>query len=165
MKARYAASILIAVLLSVGASGCAFITPQATLDIVETANGVNGNVGNDMAVRNATLISDDGKTARLLVSLVNTSDQGIQVNVQYKTAAEVPFTAKIDVGAGQTVTLGNTDGAQLVFTNLEISAGSLFPVYFQYGTETGTELLVPVLTSDWQEYRGLPRAVTAAPGS
>ncbi|MEF2976804.1 hypothetical protein [Subtercola sp. YIM 133946] len=175
IRSRYAASILVALAIGASASGCAFITPQATTTIVESADGVNGNVAPNLAVRNATLISDDGKTASLLVSLVNTDNSGMLVNIQYQNAAGATVTESAYVDAASpngsnTLNIGGIDPSglaqkKIVFTGLDVKAGSLVPVFFQYGTETGTKLLVPVLTSDWPQYKGLAPAVaaTAAP--
>ena len=119
-------------------------------------------------------ISDDGKTASLLVSLVNTDTTGMLVNIQYMNAAGATVTENAYVNAanpsgapGQvsnTLTIGGLTDKKIVFTGLDVKAGTLFPVYFQYGTQTGTKLLVPVLTSDWPQYAGLaPAAATATP--
>ena len=48
-----------------------------------------------------------------------------------------------------------------LFTGLDVKDGTLFPVFFQYGSQTGTKLLVPVLTSDWPQFKGLGPAASA----
>ncbi|WP_343886112.1 hypothetical protein [Subtercola frigoramans] len=161
MKARFASSILVAALIAVGASGCAFITPQATTTIKEAADGVEGNVSPDIAMRNTTLISDDGKAASLIVTLVNVGESGNQVNIQYVNAAGTQVTENAFVNAHSTLTLGGLTDKKITFTGLDTKAGALFPVFFQYGTQTGTKLLVPVLTSDWPQFAGLAPKVTS----
>lgn len=161
MRARFASSILVAALIAVGASGCAFITPQATTTVKEAADGVEGNVSPDIAMRNTTLISDDGTKANLIVTLVNVGDSGNQVAIQYVNAAGTSVTETAYVNAHSTLTIGGHSDKKITFTGLDTKAGALFPVYFQYGSQTGTKLLVPVLTSDWPQFAGLaPTAST-----
>ncbi|UFS59524.1 hypothetical protein [Subtercola endophyticus] len=174
-RSRFAASIVVALALSVGASGCAFITPQATTSIKEAADGVEGNVDPNLSMRNVTLISDDGKTASLIATLVNTdTTTGILVNIQYVNAAGTTVTENAYVNKANesgapgkisnTVTIGGVTDSKIIFTGLDVKAGTLFPVYFQYGNETGTKLLVPVLTSDWPQFKGLAPADAAIGG-
>lgn len=161
MKARLAAGVLVSALVAFGASGCTFITPQATLDEVEVANGVNGDAGH-IAVRNATLISNNnGKTASLLSSFVNVSDRDLSLTIQWKDARGQETTEQVYIPAGQSKSLGAKEEPQLILTDIPAPAGSLFPIYFQSGDSPGKELLVPVLTSQWEEYDGL--APTVAP--
>lgn len=155
MRARIAAGVVVGALVAFGATGCAFITPQATLNIVETSNGISGNAG-DIGVRNATLISDnDGATANLLASFVNQGQRDQQLSVQYTNARGEILTTKVYVPAGQIVSVGAKGDRQITLTDLDSPAGSLFSMYFQTEVAPGKQLLVPVLGSDWQEYKGL----------
>ena len=160
-RSRYAASIVVALALGVGASGCAFITPQATTTIQEAADGVEGNVDPNLAMRNVTLISDDGKTASLIATLVNTDSSGNLVNIQYVNSAGATVTESAYVDAGKTLTIGGVTDKKIIFSGIDATAGTLFPVFFQYGDQTGTKLLVPVLTSDWPQFKGLAPADAA----
>jgi hypothetical protein len=140
-------------LIGLGTAGCAFITPQATTKIVEVANGVNGTVGS-IGIRNATLVSDDGENASLIVTFANKANESRALTLQYesdgaKTEATVP------VAGGDTTTYGGEDDTQIVLRDIDAEAGSLFPIYFQYGDEEGKQLLVPILTTDFSEYEGL----------
>jgi hypothetical protein len=83
VRARLGAALAMAALLVVGTAGCAFITPQATTKEVETANGVNGRVGT-VDIRNATLISDDGEDASLLVTFNNSATESRALTLQYE---------------------------------------------------------------------------------
>jgi hypothetical protein len=144
-----------------GTAGCAFITPQATTEIVETSDGVNANIG-DIAVRNATLISEDGSAASLLVSFVNNSVSTKQVSVQYEDGATGErVTEKVFVdGNGAITSFGGGEGDQIVLNNVS-APGSLFPLYFQYTGAEGKQVMVPVLNTSLPEYTGL--APTAKP--
>ncbi|RFA09973.1 hypothetical protein B7R54_12750 [Subtercola boreus] len=163
MRTRYAASILVAALVGVSATGCAFITPQATTSIGQVTDGVDGNVSPDLAIRNATLISDDKTSASLIVSLVNTGDEDHQVVVQYEDASGKSVDAVALVGARSTLTVGGSTDQRLVLDNVDLTVGQLFPVFFQYGSVTGTKLLVPVLSSDWEQFDGLEPTATPTP--
>jgi hypothetical protein len=144
-----------------GTAGCAFITPQATTEIVETSDGVNADIG-EIAVRNATLISQDGTLASLLVSFVNESVSTKQVLLQYEdgeTGERVTEKVFVD-GNGAITSFGGTDSEQILLNNVS-APGSLFPIYFQYGSEEGKQVMVPVLNTSLPEYADL--APTPAP--
>ncbi|WP_291057120.1 hypothetical protein [Herbiconiux sp.] len=163
MKARLAASVLAGALVVFGTAGCAFITPQATTKEVETSDGVNANLG-DVSVRNATLISEDGELANLLVSFTNTSDSTQQVLVQYEdgsTGERVNQKVSVE-GSGAITSFGKSGSEQILLSNVS-DPGSLFPVYFQYGDTEGKQVLVPVLTTSLPEYTGLAPTPTPTP--
>ncbi|PPF88545.1 hypothetical protein C5B96_02560 [Subtercola sp. Z020] len=164
MRTRYAASILVAALVGVSATGCAFITPQATTTIGQVTDGVDGNVSPDLAIRNATLISgEDGTSASLIASLVNLGDEDHQVVVQYENSAGKSVDAVALVGARSTLTVGGETSDRIQLDDVDLTVGQLFPVFFQYGSETGTKLMVPVLSSDWQQFEGLEPTESATP--
>ncbi|MBF4635538.1 hypothetical protein ITJ38_14070 [Agreia pratensis] len=153
MRARLGAALAMAALLVVGTAGCAFITPQATTKEVETANGVNGKVGT-IDIRNATLISDDGEDASLLVTFSNSAKESRALTLQYEAdGAKTELTVPV-AGNGNT-SFGADGETQVVLRGITATAGSLFPVYFQYGDAEGEQLLLPVLTTDFKEYTGL----------
>ncbi|WP_161793739.1 hypothetical protein [Agreia bicolorata] len=153
MRARLGAALAMAALLGLGTAGCAFITPQATTKEVETANGVNGKVGT-VDIRNATLISDDGEDASLLVTFSNSAKESRALTLQYEVAgAKTELTVPV-AGNGNT-SFGADGETQVVLRGIDAAAGSLFPVYFQYGDAEGKQLLLPILTTDFAEYTGL----------
>ncbi|WP_066040924.1 hypothetical protein [Herbiconiux solani] len=161
MRARFAASVLVVALVSFGTAGCAFITPQATKEILETSDGVNATVGS-VEIRNATLISEDGELASMLVSFVNNGDSAVQVGLQYEDSVTGDrVTEKVLVGNGIT-SFGGEDGEKIVLNNVS-EPGSLFPVYFQYGGEEGKQVMVPVLNTSLPEYENLAPTPTPTP--
>ncbi|MDO9397506.1 MAG: hypothetical protein Q7T71_13245 [Herbiconiux sp.] len=152
-------------LVAFGTAGCAFITPQATTKIVETSDGVNADLGS-IAVRNATLISEDGELASMLVSFVNTGEDTQRLLVQYEdgeTGEKVDQTVTLAGG----ITSFGADGTEQILLSNVSQPGSLFPVYFQYGDVEGQQVQVPVLTTSLPEYDGLAPTptptVTATP--
>jgi hypothetical protein len=161
VKARFGAAIIMAALLSLGASGCALITPQATTKEVEVANGVNGSVG-QIDIRNATIISDNGKDGSLLVSFYNASGEDQELAVQYESHG-TKSQQIVRVASSGLTSFGNKGETQLVLEGIATPPGSLLTIFFQYGTAEGVDLKVPVLTSDFEEYTGLAPTPVVTP--
>jgi hypothetical protein len=143
--ARAAASVFLASALVVGTAGCTFITPQATLNRYDPADGLSADLG-DLQLRNVVAIaSEDGKSLSLLLAVINTGAGPHSLNIQYQAGGKQTTVSTI-VPANSTASFGNTpEQDQIIITNSGASAGGLVPVYFQYGTIPGTQLLVPVL--------------------
>ncbi|TFB66093.1 hypothetical protein E3N86_01665 [Cryobacterium sp. Hz7] len=152
MKARIIVSVVVATGILLGTSGCNLLAPQSTTAKYDASDGVSGNVG-DLAIRNAMLLSDDGNIANLVVTVVNLGDSAHNLNVQYDDGTE-KFTQEVNVDANSSVTFGTPD-APTVTVAADVAPGSLFPVFFQYGNETGVEVLVPVLDGSLEEYSTL----------
>lgn len=153
MRARIAASVVLAAGILLGTSACGFFAPQATLIQYNASDGVSGEVG-QIHIRNALLISSDGEVANLVVSVVNPTDTQQSLLVQYESSTG-KVSQEVPVEGNSTVTFG-TDGApSVILENMDSPTGSLFPVFFQYGEETGVELLLPVLTGTQGEYSTL----------
>jgi len=153
VRARTMATVVVAAGILLGTSGCNLFAPQATTIHYDASDGVSGNLG-DLAIRNAMLITDDGENANLVVHVVNGGDDDIELLVQYDGAGEkVDKTVTIDANA--TTEFGIPGGESVAVESLNASAGSLFPVFFQYGDLTGIELLVPVLDGTLPEYSTL----------
>ncbi|TFB60163.1 hypothetical protein E3T34_03975 [Cryobacterium sp. TMT1-62] len=152
MKARIIVSVVVATGILLGTSGCNLLAPQSTTAKYDASDGVSGNVG-DLAIRNAMLLSDDGNIANLVVTVVNSGDSAHSLNVQYDDGTE-KFTQEVNVDANSSVTFGTPD-APTVTVAADVAPGSLFPVFFQYGNETGVEVLVPVLDGSLEEYSTL----------
>jgi hypothetical protein len=84
----------------------------------------------------------------------------VSLNVQYE-AASGKVTQTVTVNANSVVSFGAADGPALVLDDVDTAPGSLFPIFFQYGEETGVELLAPVLDGTLITYSTL--VPTAAP--
>lgn len=153
MRGRTAASIVLAAAVLLGTAGCDFIAPQSTTEHYDASDGVSGNVGS-IDVRNAILITNDGTSANLVVTFVNQDTKSHRVEVQ-STAGGESTNIFVTVDAGATRTVGIPDDAAVQFPNIDTQAGGLHKVFFQYGTETGLQLLVPVLTGAMAEYSTL----------
>lgn len=167
MRARAAASIALVVLLGGGLAGCNFTTPQATTYPYDPSDGVGTTVG-EIELRNVLAITEDGTEANLVFSAVNNSDSDVTLTGQVGTGSSASdVTVTLTPGYNE---LGYDEAGQVVLTGVDSPAGSLMPVYFQYGEEPGKEINVPVLDGSLPEYEGLlPMPVptptdTAIPG-
>jgi len=59
---------------------------------------------------------------------------------------------RILVDGNDTTQLGGPEERQIVIEGVDVTPGALYPVFFQYGDEPGSELLVPVLDGALPEY-------------
>lgn len=157
MKARVAASIVLALAVAAGTAGCGLIAPQATTKHYDASDGVSGNVGS-IDVRNAFIVTDGvgGKVGSLVVSLVNTDTKSHRVAI---TSGSSGSAAEITVQPGEVKTVGSepdkASSSNVFLTPFDALPGSLYPVYFQYGDETGVKLQVPVLDGGLPDYKNL----------
>ena len=149
MKARAAASVLLVGALALPLAGCGFLTPQATTFHYDASDGVSTTVG-DLDIENALVLTEDGEDGNLLFAVVNESDSPVTLAVQYE-AADGRETVQVPVAPGASQ-VGFGDKGQLALRGIGTPAGSLLAVYFQYGSEQGSELLVPVLDGTLPQY-------------
>lgn len=159
VRARIAASIVLAIAVTLGTAGCGFLAPQSTTRHYDASDGVSGNVG-DIAVRNALIVTGDGTTGNLVVTLVNSGAVAHRVQIERGTGSQE--STSVVVGAGQTKELGSAGDTIILFRDLNSIPGSLYPLYFQYGAQTGLPLRVPVLDGGLPEYADLTPAHVAA---
>ena len=158
MRARLAVSAVLVALVMAGTTGCTFMTPQATTQSYDASDGIGTTVG-DIRVNNALLVTEDGKNASLVISLQNSSDFGAQVTVQYENAKKTKVNDSIFVNSRSVTSLGADGTSSVVLTGIDAPAGALFPVFIQYGDETGKQLWLPVLTAEGA-YAGLAPSPT-----
>jgi hypothetical protein len=154
VKARIAASVVLAFGIALGGTGCSMMTYQATTEQYDASDGVSTDVGS-LDIRNALIISEEGVDGYLAVTIVNTGSAPARLAVQWEAGGE-RTTEYIEVGAESTLALGVegdeeassgvNDREPLLLTDIDTPPGALLPVYFQYGDETGAEVHVPVLT-------------------
>jgi hypothetical protein len=135
--------------LALGMSGCTLLTPQDTLHMQETSNGVGGSVGH-IDVRNAVIISNSkGSVGNLVVTLVNNDDKAHYVSIVHGST-----TKSVGIPALGVKKLGSDEGKRVQFAPLGAKPGSLTDVYFTYSGATGTQLQVPVLKSTFPGFEG-----------
>ena len=153
--ARAAASVILAGALLLGTAGCSFMSTKATLIQYDPSDGISLQVGEVRALNAMAVLGEDGQTANLAVTLVNSGDRAHNVVLQYE-AGNAKSTVNAYVPAGEAVSFGGADDKQLLLEGLDgVIAGSVIPVYVQYGQEEGALGLVPVLDGSWAEYAPL----------
>jgi hypothetical protein len=155
MKRRGLASVgslILAAAILGGLSGCDLAAPQDTLNIKEVADGVNGSVAG-ITIGDAVLISTDGKTANLIVTFVNEGTENRSVEV--KKGRGSPQAHSVPVPPGDPVIVGLPGHPLIVFTELGVIPGSIYPVYFTVAGATGDLLDVPVLDGRLPQYKDL----------
>jgi hypothetical protein len=157
VRSRRAASVVLAAIVLLGTAGCSFFAPQTTLKPYNPSDGVGAKVGN-IVVSNALLLSKDGKTGSLLVNLINDGDSDVTVKFQYDatvdgTAAKVNTDVVVDPGAA--TSFGGNGDKKFYLDGISTKPGELFPIYVQYGQQTGKEMLIPVLDGTLPQYTNL----------
>ncbi|MCU1584862.1 MAG: modification methylase [Microbacteriaceae bacterium] len=166
MRTRIAASVVVAATLLLATTACTFLTPQSTLKVYSPSDGVDATVG-QVEVRNAMLLSKDGQDASFVVSMVNDGQKDATVRIQYESKTASGSTHKVNtnvqLAGGEVKTFGSSDTRQLVFTGIDTKPGALFPVFVQYGSLTGDQMLVPVLNGALAPYGKLLPTPTPTP--
>lgn len=150
MRARTAASVVLAATLLLGTTGCTFFSKIATQNPYEPSDGVGATIG-DIAVRNAIVVTSDGTDANLIVAIINTGTSTAKVALQYEVDG-AKVTEDVLVSGGETMSFGTAELGPLELGNVGVAAGDVLPIYVQYGTEPGTEILAPVLDGTLPEY-------------
>ncbi|MBK5238650.1 MAG: hypothetical protein JJE28_06020 [Actinomycetales bacterium] len=154
MKVRIAISAILAIGLALGASGCNLIQPQATTHHYDASDGIGVDVG-DIQLRNLILISDDGQSASLLMSAINTTGSDVNLHIQFLSKGAM-VDGQLAIPSSQAPTAwGAAKENKIIFEGINSQPGSLLEVYFQYGDSDGKTALVPVLTTGQPEYDGL----------
>lgn len=151
MKARLAASAVLAFGVIVGATGCSMITPQATLIHYDASDGFSVTLG-DIAVRNALIVSDNGEQGNLVLTAANSGS--IATTLSVEVAGE---TQRIDLAAGEQIVFGEElDYTEpLQFDNIDAQPGALVPVFFSAPGAESIQESIPVLDSRLPEYSHL----------
>lgn len=161
MRARIAASVVLAAGILLGTSACNLFAPQATTNHYDASDGVSGNVG-ELAIRNAVVISDNGELGNLLVTVVNSGVTSQNLEIQFQSKGK-KVSQEVEIPANSTIPIGDQGYPSVLLEDLDTIPGALLPVFFQYGEETGVELLVPVLTNQLPQYSTFAPTATPTP--
>ncbi|MEO7123937.1 MAG: hypothetical protein ABI400_12640 [Lacisediminihabitans sp.] len=158
MRARRAASVVLAAAVLLSTAGCTFFAPQTTLKPYDASDGVNTQIG-DVYIRNVLLLVNDTGDASLLANVVNETDNGVNVTFQYEGKDSDGVSGKVNdsvfANPDKTASVGGKHNPRITLTGIDAKAGSLFPIFVQYGNKTGKQLLVPVLDGTLKPYNQL----------
>lgn len=151
MRNRLAHTLGLSSLVVALLAGCTFTAEIANLEPYDPSDGV-GVTLDDVAVRNALLITSDGGEANLVMTVVNSSGEDTELVVQFGEG-DARQTATLVLPAQPELTqVGTSLDNQLIVEDENLIAGALFPVYFQHGDAQGEQLNVPVLDGTLPEY-------------
>lgn len=158
MRARFAASVVLAAGVLLASTGCGYLSPPATQISYSPSDGVMGRVG-DVDIRNAMAFSEDGSDVNLVMVLLNNGDEDVTLNFQVNFSADADgerTTQTVQMPARTIISFGSAvDQPQFVFEGVGVELGGVMPLYVQYGDEPGTTLLVPVLDGTFERYEEL----------
>ncbi|MEV4775562.1 DNA modification methylase [Microbacterium sp. LWH12-1.2] len=152
MKSRLVASAAVSALVLLGATGCTFLTPQATTIEYPSSDGVNvSDADGPLVVRNAFIVAtEDGSIGNLVGAIVNPTEERATMTITL--AGIAPFV--VTVSAGETISLG-ADAEPLRIIDLDSMPGSTVEIHFQSGDSTGTKAEIPVLDGSLPYYADL----------
>ncbi|WP_435746554.1 DNA modification methylase [Microbacterium sp. PMB16] len=161
MKSRLVASAALSAVVLLGATGCTFISPQATKIEYSASDGVNvSDADGPLDVRNAFIVAtEDGSVGNFIAAIVNPTDESATLTIALEGID--PFT--VTVPAGGTVSLG-ADEEPLRIVDLDTMPGATIEMHFQSGDSIGVKTEVPVLDGSLPYYTDLvPELVTSTP--
>lgn len=144
---RFIPAAALAGAFTMGMTGCAYVTPQATTIEYSASDGVNGTVG-DVQLSNVLAVSEDGEDVTLLGRLTNNGEDTARVTLESVDSPDV--SEQVTVGADEFVDLSADE--DLVLAGVDTEVGGILNLYVQYGDEPGIELHVPVLDGSLPEY-------------
>ena len=151
MRRRLFAPLALALSVAVGATGCTLTAEIATMKEYDPSDGVGTEVG-ELALRNILLITNDEGDANLVMTVVNSGGDDVQLTIQ-NTEGSNRKNATLEIAAAPALTrVGDDPSAGVILSGNEIQAGGLVPVYFQYANFPGELVMVPVLDGTLPEY-------------
>jgi hypothetical protein len=159
VKNRFAAAVALSAALMLGTTGCTFSAEIATQKDYDPSDGVGTDIG-DLSLRNILLIGEDGDALNLVMTVVSASGSSQRLNVQWE-ADGGRVTESVFASANGRTVIGGPEQPQLLVTDAGGELGGLVPLYFSYGSETGREVMVPVLNGSLPEYELYVPAVPA----
>lgn len=165
MRARFAASAVLAVGLVLGTAGCTFITPVATMNSYDQSDGVSANIG-DVQLRNVFVVSPKGTDANLVGAMINSGTSDLTVEIQYtahQSGQSGAISDSVVLPAGAVISFGNPGVPQLVFHSANVKPGALLTIFVQYGDVSGKKVQLPVLVGSQSYYKGLAPTPTPKP--
>lgn len=152
MKSRLVASAALSALVLLSATGCTFISPQATKIEYSASDGVNVfDSDGPLDIRNVFIVAnEDGSVGNFIGAIVNPSSERATLTIGLEGVD--PFT--VTVPAGDRVSFGaNTEPLRIV--DLDALPGATVEVHFQSGDSLGVKTQVPVLDGSLPYYADL----------
>jgi hypothetical protein len=161
VRARAAASLALVAVATVMLAGCSLWMQPETQVPYDPSDGINEDVG-VLELRNVLIVSEDGVDGNLVMTIVNQSDDDLEVALQYETDGK-KHDLKIDVPGDASTEFGSGDAGQLLLEDIGTFPGGLLDLYVQYGDVPGKVLQVPVVNGTYPPYEGLLPTPTPTP--
>lgn len=147
MKSRLIASLGLSVAVVLGATGCAFGTPQSTQLEYSAAEGVNVYESGPLDVRNAFIVAnEDGTLGNFVAAIVNDTDDSHTLSVTIGEGDTVELS--IRVPARSVISLGSEETDAIEIEGIELLPGADIPGFFASGDETGALVSLPILDGE-----------------
>lgn len=153
---RLPATVAVA-LVGAGLAGCSATNPITTQQPYAASDGVRLGLGDLHAENLMVLTSGEGEAAGLQGAVGNDGADDLTVTFALEDGTEI---GSVEIGAGDSVLLGGTDGEGLVFTSPD-APGATTDVTVSTATGGSETIPVPVLDGTLPEYADL--LPTAAP--
>ncbi|WP_091226388.1 DNA modification methylase [Microbacterium sp. 3J1] len=153
MKSRLVASAAISALVLLGATGCTFISPQATTIEYSASDGVNvSDSDGPIDVRNAFIVAnEDGSVGNFVAAVVNAT--GEEATLTITIDGLEPMT--VTVPANRTISFGAEGEEPKRIDGLDTMPGATLEMHFQSGDGAGTKAEIPVLDGSLSYYADL----------
>ncbi len=161
MRARAAAVTAVTAVLALALAGCVLFTPPETSEPYDPSDGVGGEVG-EVTLANVLVVTTDGVLGNLSMTAVNAGASDVTLNIQYQSDG-AKHDLSVAVPTKSSEIFGSGANGQLLLTDIGVKAGGLLDIYFQYGSEPGTLLRVPVLDGGMDPYSTLTPTPTPVP--
>ncbi|MGW6130081.1 hypothetical protein ACWFNE_08660 [Cellulomonas sp. NPDC055163] len=144
---RLSATVAVA-LVGAGLAGCSATNPITTQRPYAASDGVRATLGDLTAENLLVLTSGAGEPASLQGAVSNDGAEALEVTFALEDGTEV---GTVEVGPGDGVLLGGTDGEQLLFTSVDVP-GATTDVTITTATGGSETIAVPVLDGTLPEY-------------
>lgn len=161
MKVRVIVAAALAAGVLLGTSGCALIQPQATRTAYDPSDGVSMDLG-IVDIENLTVISNDGLTGSLLMSVANSSGEDVTLHLGFVSGGSMAEgTVNVPSNDQEPTSWGSDKEEKLILGGINTMPGGLLQMAFAANNGEIKTVLVPVLTSEQPQYEGLePQKVT-----
>ncbi|MFS0702040.1 hypothetical protein AB6N24_18885 [Cellulomonas sp. 179-A 4D5 NHS] len=147
---RLSATVAVA-LVGAALAGCSATNPITTQEPYAASDGVRVTLGDLTAENLLVLTSGAGEPASLQGALSSDAAEAVEVTFALEDGTEV---GAVEVGAGDGVLLGGTDGEQLHFTSADVP-GATTDVTITTAAGGSETIAVPVLDGTLPEYADL----------
>ncbi len=130
-------------------AGCSATNPITTSEAYNVVDGVQADLGGDVAARNLLLFtSEEGAAGTMSGALANQSREDLEVELAPEGADPVT----IEVPAGRTVLLGHEDGEDVELDAVEAAPGAHLTVTVTTQAGGSIDVPVPVFDGTLPEY-------------